>query len=114
MPAYETVFISSLPDEALDPVISKVKGIIEAGQGKVISVENMGVRPLEFAIKREEKGAYICVRYSGDRSVTTEIEKYLRLTEGILRCMTIKMEEKSGTTESKEVIDKGGREEAHE
>jgi len=114
MQAYETVFISSLLDETLDPVITKIKGIIETGQGKVISVENMGVRPLEFAIKKEEKGAYICVRYSGDRSVTTEIEKHLRLTEGILRCMTIKMEEKGVTAEPNKIIDKGGREEAHE
>jgi len=114
MPAYETVFISSLPDEALDSVISKAKGIIEAGQGKVISIENMGVRPLEYNIKKEEKGAYVCVRYSGDRSMTTEMEKYLRLTEGILRCMTVRMEEKIVTAGSKEIIEKGGREEAHE
>src|SRR5574341_2435555 len=94
MAVYETMVIVSLSDEAIPPILDKVKGIIEANGGSAAGMENLGSRPLEFAIRKQTKGVFVLFTYTGDRRVTSEVEKFLRLTEGILRCMTVRVDER--------------------
>ncbi len=112
MRIYETIFVTSLAEEAIGPVVDKVKGLIEGHQGSILTIENMGTRPLEYAIKKQDKGSYILARYRGTRTVTTEVEKYLKLTDGILRCQTVRVEEPKAPPPDVKAAE--GRETGHE
>jgi len=97
MAIYETVFIASPSSgadgsgEVLATIIDKAKGIVEAGKGIILSVDNWGARSLEYKIKKQEKGIYVCMVYKGDHRLISEVEKFLKLTEGVLRFMTVRV-----------------------
>ncbi len=90
---YETIFIlkPSLSEEETLVIIEKIKGIIEQQGGEIAAVENWGKRKLAYEVQNERKGVYIVIHFKGPGTALREIERNYRISESIIKYMTIKI-----------------------
>jgi small subunit ribosomal protein S6 len=97
MRTYETIFIAhpDLVEEEVKALIDKVKGIIENLNGQLIKVEEWGRKKLAYKLKKLTKGYYILIRFLGNAEILVEIERNLRLSDGVLKYQSIRLDKKA-------------------
>ncbi|HCX90348.1 MAG: 30S ribosomal protein S6 [Deltaproteobacteria bacterium CG_4_8_14_3_um_filter_43_13] len=95
MKAYETVFITDpdIPEEDLDKITERLTGIVDNFNGKIIGVTKWGKKKLAYRIKKRTKGYYFVLNYLGNRDLTTELERVLKLDDRIIKYLTLKADE---------------------
>jgi len=109
MPYYETVFIArqDLSDAQVKDVTSAYEKIITEAGGKILKTENWGLRTLAYRINKNRRGHYVLIESDSASPAVIEMERQMRLSEDVLRYMTIKLD---APTEGPSVIlDKAGR-----
>ena len=91
---YETMYILR-PDIAEDKVSDHIekynKLLIEAG-GKILDSQMRGKRRLAYQIGKHREGIYVQLSHQGDGQHIFKIEKAMRLSEDVIRYMTVKQE----------------------
>jgi small subunit ribosomal protein S6 len=92
---YETIFIlrSDTEQEGIGKVNTRVRGIVEKMQGKLIKVDNWGKRKLAYEIEKQLKGIYVYFRYLGASGLVEEIERNLRLLDVCIKYQTVRVDE---------------------
>ena len=75
---YETTFVtrSELSDELLKSFQERLSQIIGTFQGEVVLTEDWGKRKLAYAIKKETRGHYTYVVYTGKGDIVHEVEEF--------------------------------------
>src|SRR5881394_3893345 len=92
---YETIYILR-PDSTNDVIAqvnTKVRNIIETGQGTLLKIDNWGKRKLAYEVKKQLKGIYLFWQYLGTAGVVEEIERNLRMLDTVIRYYTVKVDE---------------------
>jgi small subunit ribosomal protein S6 len=92
---YETIYILR-PDSTTDVIAQvnqKIRGIIEAGGGTILKVDNWGKRKLAYEVKKQLKGIYLFFSYLGTAGLVEEVERNLRLTDSVIRYYSVKIAE---------------------
>ncbi|MCW8800835.1 MAG: 30S ribosomal protein S6 [Desulfobacter sp.] len=91
MKKYETVFISDpdMSDQAREELLERVKGIIDREKGILLNVDEWGLKKLSYEIKKKLRGYYVCLTYGGTGELVTELERNFRLSDFIMKFMTI-------------------------
>lgn len=91
MRLYElTVIIdSSLDESAIQTEIEKIESRITDSGGKIHRLDRWGIKRLAYEIKKRTQGYYVFFLFEADPGLTREIEKNLRLSDSILRYLTI-------------------------
>jgi len=109
MPFYETVFIArqDLSDAQVKDVTAAFEKIITDAGGKITKTENWGLRTLAYKISKNRRGHYVLIESDTPAAPVLEMERQMRLSEDILRYMTIKLDELSDGPSV--IIDKSGR-----
>ena len=94
MTFYETIFIvkTDLGDEALAERVTWVTDILTSNGAEVINVEQWGKKRLAYRVNKQKHGFYVLMHYEGDPKVVPELERNLRLSEDILKHLTVKLE----------------------
>lgn len=92
---YETIYIldMELTEEVRIQLIEKIKAIIEEGEGEVLSTDEWGKKRLAYAIKFKKEGYYVYVTFKAGTEVPDALARIYRITEGILKGMTVKIED---------------------
>ena len=92
---YENIFVidARKTDEEIAALVEKFKSLIEAN-GTIESVEEWGKRKLAYEINYESEGYYVLVNFDADPAFPAELERVFGITEGILRSIVIRHEEK--------------------
>jgi len=91
---YETMYILR-PDIAEDEVnnhIEKYNKLLEKMGGKILDSQMRGKRRLAYTIAKNREGIYVQLSHQGDGQHIEKIEKAMRLSEDVIRYMTIKQE----------------------
>lgn len=93
MALYETLFVLH-PEKAprMKEFIERFKKIIEAQAGTLSHVEEWGLRDLAYRIQKQGKGLYTLLKYESSARAVEELERNLKLTDGILRYLTVRAE----------------------
>ena len=88
---YETIIVYSLAngEEAAKELAAKFQAMM-ADHGAVDSVDEWGKRKLAYLINDEEYGYYVLYNHSCDAEYPAELSRVLRITDGVLRSITIK------------------------
>jgi small subunit ribosomal protein S6 len=73
-------------------VLEKVKSTIEKAAGSVERLENWGKKKLAYEVKREKKGVYVQLHFRGDGAAVTELERFFRLDDAVMKFLTVKLE----------------------
>ena len=95
MRKFETLLLISpeLPLEAREAALDKIKGLVERSQGKISEVDVWGMRDLAYPVRKQHRGYYVRLEYLGPGEIVAELESNLRITEGLLKFMTVKLED---------------------
>jgi small subunit ribosomal protein S6 len=73
--------------------IERFQKVIEGQSGTGVHVEEWGLRDLAYRIDKQGKGYYALFQYQGTGQTVQELERNLKLTDGILRYMTVRADE---------------------
>jgi small subunit ribosomal protein S6 len=94
--AYETLFVVH-PEKGsrMKEFVERFKKIIEAQGGSLSQVDDWGVRDLAYKIEKQGRGYYTLLRFEGTGPAVQELERNLKLTDGILRYLTVRYDEKA-------------------
>ena len=90
--AYETVYIirADLTDDMEKKIQDKVAEVVARFGGKIEAAKDLGKKPLAYRIAKHTKGHYIQLNYEGTGQTVEELERHLRLTEDIVRFLTVR------------------------
>ena len=91
---YETMSILR-PDIAEDEVtnhIEKYNKLLEEFGGTILDSQMRGKRRLAYQIAKHREGIYVQLSHQGDGQHIFKIEKAMRLSEDVIRYMTVKQE----------------------
>ncbi|WP_288250201.1 30S ribosomal protein S6 [uncultured Prochlorococcus sp.] len=91
---YETMYILR-PDIAEDEVtnhIDKYNKLLEEFGGNILDSQMRGKRRLAYQIAKHREGIYVQLSHQGDGQHIFKIEKAMRLSEDVIRYMTVKQE----------------------
>ena len=91
---YETMYILR-PDIAEDEVtnhIDKYNKLLEEFGGTILDSQMRGKRRLAYQIAKHREGIYVQLSHQGDGQHIFKIEKSMRLSEDVIRYMTVKQE----------------------
>jgi small subunit ribosomal protein S6 len=91
---YETVFITvpTLTDDEEKAVIDTLTAVVTDGGGVFAANDRMGRRRLAYPIKKFEDGVYTRFLYDADGGVPKELDRRLRISDKVIRHMTVSME----------------------
>jgi len=103
MSQYEIVFIlaDKVDESGVKSNIEKFKEVVEKVDGTVTKANNWGKKTLAYEINKNRKGTYIMFEITGEGQFVKELEKKFRLSEDVIRYLTIKKKE-TKKTKSKE------------
>jgi len=95
MKKYESIFVLSalLEDEKIQEIITKVKTLIETS-AQLEKVEEWGKKRLAYEIDDQKEGYYTLVQFSAEPEFPTELERIYKITEGVLKYLVVKRDEK--------------------
>ncbi len=91
---YETMYILR-PDIAEDEVtnhINKYNNLLEELGGTILDSQMRGKRRLAYQIAKHREGIYVQLSHQGDGQHIFKIEKAMRLSEDVIRYLTVKQE----------------------
>jgi small subunit ribosomal protein S6 len=92
---YEVMFIvrPDVEDEEADKLIESLANTVKTGGGQVKSAEKLGRRKLAYQVRKFNDGNYILLTVEADGAVVLELERRLRVTEQVIKFITVRMDE---------------------
>ena len=95
MPFYESVFIArqEISSQQFENLGDQFVEVIGDGGGKVTKRENWGLKGLAYRINKSRKAHYMLFNIDAPAEAISEMERQMRLSDDILRYMTIKIPE---------------------
>ncbi|WP_071191334.1 30S ribosomal protein S6 [Trichormus sp. NMC-1] len=101
---YETMYIlrPDLGDEQVDQAVTKYQNLLTEQGAEKVEIQNRGKRRLAYEINRHRDGIYIQFNYSAPATAIAPLERAMRLSEEVIRYLTIKQEikEEESATEA--------------
>ena len=93
-PYYETMYIlrPDIPEEEVDNHIKKYNEILEKSGTEVLDSQMRGKRRLAYPIAKHKEGIYVQLSHKGDGQQVAIIERAMRLSEDVIRYLTVKQD----------------------
>ena len=92
---YEILFIvdPNLAETDVDALTTQVQGFAEKEGGRVSKVEKWGKKRLAYLVGRHREGYYVLLVVESPSTLVKEVERRLRVTDGIVRFLTVRVDE---------------------
>ena len=92
---YELMFIvrPDMTEEDLDKLIATLQSVVPTSGGSVKSVDKMGKRRLAYTVRKFHDGIYVLMVVEGGGPVIQELERRLRVTEPVIKFLTVRIDE---------------------
>jgi small subunit ribosomal protein S6 len=88
---YETIYILK-PDidaDSAEKIGTRLAEVVSRESGRLTKVESWGRRRLAYDIGKQRRGVYMYLKYLGGGKVVSEIERNLRLSDGVIKYQTV-------------------------
>jgi small subunit ribosomal protein S6 len=88
---YETIYILK-PDidaDGAEKIGNRISEVVTRENGRLTKVESWGRRRLAYDIGKQRRGVYIYLKYLGGGKVVSEVERNLRLADGVIKYQTV-------------------------
>ncbi len=91
-PYYETMYIlrPDIPEEEVDSHLKKYSDLLEKTGADVLDSQMRGKRRLAYQISKHKEGIYVQLSHKGDGQQVAVLEKAMRLSEDVIRYLTVK------------------------
>ena len=95
MPLYEHVFLArqDASTQQVEELTTQMTGIVEQLGGKVVKMENWGVRSLTYRMNKNRKAHFVLLNIDGPSAAVSEIERQERISEDVIRYLTVRVDE---------------------
>ena len=92
---YEILFIAdpNLGEPEVDALAAHVQGFVEKEGGTVQKLEKWGKKRLAYDVRRHREGYYVLLVAEGTGVMVKEVERRLKVTDGIIRYLTVRVDE---------------------
>ncbi len=112
-PYYETMYIlrPDIPEEEVESHLTKYSEILTKAGGEVLDNQMRGKRRLAYPIAKNKEGIYVQLSHKGDGQHVAVLEKSMRLSEDIIRYLTVKQDGPLPTRRSNKNNDKNDKSE---
>jgi len=100
---YEILFIadSNLGEPEVDALADLVQGYAQKEGGRVQKVEKWGKKRLAYNIRKHEEGYYVLLVIEGPGALIKEVERRIRVTDGVVKFITVRVDEDLRKAESR-------------
>lgn len=94
MNKYESVVIinPNVDEEGIKSLVQKFTSLIN-NDGKLENAEELGKRRLAYEVKKNKEGYYVIFHFEANTSLIAELERNYRITDEVIKFMTIKVDE---------------------
>ncbi len=93
-PYYETMYIlrPDIPEEEVETHVSKYRDLVTEAGAEVLDTQMRGKRRLAYTISGHKEGIYVQLTHNGDGQQVATLERAMRLSEDVIRYITVKQE----------------------
>jgi small subunit ribosomal protein S6 len=97
---YETLLLFSpeLTTENLQTLLGNFGNVISTQGGESVKVDDWGVKELAFPVKKQLRGHYVRLEYNLPAAAVAELERNIRIAEGIFKFVTVKLGDQAKQT----------------
>ncbi len=90
---YETIYLlkPEIPDEQVEEIKERLRGVVAREGGKVIRFTNQGKRKTAFPVARQQKALFMHCLYIGKPGLVQEFERNLRMIDGVTRFQSVRL-----------------------
>ena len=90
---YEPLVLMSpeLAEENRKEIIANLSGIIERDGGNIALVDDWGIRTLAYPVRKLTRGHYVRIDYTAPGAVVAELERNIRITDGLFKFVTVRL-----------------------
>jgi len=113
---YETVFVLNpeLTEEDVEANLQSIVQLLESKGAEIIRTDRGGKRRLAYVMRKQRYGYYTLIHFRATPEPLPELERMYRLSERVLRYLTVRFEKEEHLTGFTRVPDDDGREEDRE
>ena len=93
MRKFETLLLLSpeLSAENREGIVNTLTAVIEREKGAMEEVDNWGMRDLAYPVRKLMRGFYVRLVYQAPAELIAELERNVRITDGIFKFVTVKL-----------------------
>ncbi len=101
---YETLLLFSpdLTSEERQEILDDLSRVISEYKGQVLTVDDWGLKNLAYEVKKHHRGYYLRLEYAAPGNTVQELERRIRIAEGVLKFLTVKLEDTVEIAEEEE------------
>ena len=96
MRKYEALLLLSpeLGAENRQEILDNLKGTLEGQEGSILTVDDWGMRDLAYPVQKKSRGHYTRIEFAAPPTAIAEFERIVRITDGIMKFVTVKLADK--------------------
>ncbi len=79
-----------IPEEEVDSHLTKYSELVTKAEAEVLDSQMRGKRRLAYPIAKHKEGIYVQLSHKGDGQHVEVLEKAMRLSEDVIRYLTVK------------------------
>jgi small subunit ribosomal protein S6 len=90
---YETIYLlrAETPDEQVEEIKERLRGVVQRQGGKVIRFTNQGKRKTAFPVAKNQKALYMHCLYVGKPGLVQELERNLKMIDTVTKFQSVKV-----------------------
>lgn len=90
---YESICILNpeLSSEESEKIQQTMSGIVQKSGGEIHVVDDWGVKRLAYLVKKQAKGRYVLMQFTGKAGTVQELERNYRVNDGVIKYMTLRI-----------------------
>ena len=78
-------------------ILDRLRTTVEAAKGTIVKVDDWGKKKLAYEVNREADGIYVNVEFNAEPATLAEVERVLKITEGVMRFKTVRPRAEAST-----------------
>ncbi len=97
----ETLLLLSpeLSVEERETILKTLDDVVVREGGKMLLVDQWGMRDLAYPVRKQMRGFYVRLEYAAPSQLVAELERIIRITDGVFKFMTVKLADSVEATE---------------
>ena len=91
---YEVLYIleTAQGEEGIAALVEKFKAMVEA-EGTLLNIDEWGKRRMAYLVNDLAEGYYVLMNIETKPEFPAELERVMKITEGVMRCLVTAVEE---------------------
>ena len=93
MRKFETLLLLSpeLAADGREALLASLTAVVEREKGKLLAADHWGMRDLAYPVQKQMRGYYVRLEYAAPGALVAELERNIRIADGIFKFTTVKL-----------------------